>query len=95
MADHRLLVDTSGLLGVAVAYERKADELAAAIRWFASDAHPSDDAFGMLGPAHDSRATYLQALDATVTALNDTVSELRARAAGLRASAALYDRSDR
>ena len=95
MADDQWQVDTTRLLEVAALYDHKADELAAAVPAFASDAHPPGGAFGMLGPAHDSQATYLQTLSATVTALNDTVTELRARAGSLRASAVLYDRSDR
>jgi hypothetical protein len=95
LADDGLQVDSTRLLSIADLYDRKADELAAAVPSFGSEAHPPDDAFGMLGPAHDSRAMYLQALDATVTALNDTVTELRARAGSLRATAALYESSDR
>jgi uncharacterized protein YukE len=87
-------VETEQLRRLAAVYDQQADRLAGRIPTFSATARARPGAFGDLGPAHDAHASYLKSVDATVSALEDAVKELRSRATDLRAAARLYEQAD-
>lgn len=87
-------VEPAALREMAVAFEREADRLAAAVPAFRDASYGLNDAFGKLGPSTEALQAFLDLAQRDSTELTELSRFLEANGASLRAAADKYEQAE-